>query len=231
MLDLDIEKSVGLDYSQTDFYVDSQGMKSGYPRFFKQSESKLSHAHRALSRTKKGSKNHEKARLKLARVYEKLSNQRKDWRRKKVHEIVNNPDIHYVFIEDISIQNISSKTKTVKTHTGKKDKKAHYGKSAYDNSWCSFISTLDLYMKLVGKKVLKVGKYFPSSKMCSHCGHINSNLLVEDRIYVCPDCGLSIDRDYNAAMNIRREGMRLVQLSNRWDDGVSSLNYNVRRDL
>lgn len=188
-LDLNLNKAIGLDYSSPCFYIDSQGIKADYPKFYRNAEQRLNQEKRKLSKCKRGSKNYEKQRLKLARIYEKVANSRKDWLEKLSTHIANDYDI--VCIENLNMKDI--------THC------LHLSKNTMDNAWGKFVKMLERKVK----KVIKIDKWFPSSRLCPKCGTINKELTLKDRVWTC-SCGAVLDRDYNAANNILNEGLRLL---------------------
>ena len=131
------------------------------------------------------SANYEKQKIKVAKVHEKIANQRKDFIEKLSHELSQNYDI--ICVEDINLQNISQSMRL--------------GKSTNDNGFGMFRARLQQKLEIQGKKLIKIDKWFPSSKMCRFCGCINSDLQLSDRIWTC-SCGQILNRDENAAINI-----------------------------
>lgn len=187
---LDFSKAVGLDYSSPHFYIDSQNAKAEYPKFYRMAEERLKREQRKLSKCVKGSKNYEKQRLRLAKQHENVANRRKDWLEKLSHFVAQQYDI--VCIESLNMKEISQSL--------------NFGKSTSDNGWGMFIKMLEHKVK----KLIKVDKWFPSSRLCPKCGCINKALTLKDRVWIC-ECGAVHDRDYNAANNILKEGLRLLQ--------------------
>lgn len=185
---------IGLDFSMNELYVASNNTKANYPRYYRLSLVKLAKEQRKLSKMKKGSKNRNKQRIKVARLHEKVSNQRKDFLHKLSRQITNAYDC--VCIEDLNMQGMSQAL--------------HFGKTVADDSWGTFTNMLAYKLQEQGKQIVKIDKYFPSSKMCSHCGNVKETLSLSERIYSCDTCGTVIDRDYNASINIKNEGMRIV---------------------
>ena len=190
---LDKNYSIGLDYSSPHFYVDSQGNKADYPKFYKTLESKLVKEQKKLSNMKYNSNNYAKQKLKVAKIYEKITNQRRDWIHKLSTKLSDQFD--YVCIEDLNMRNISQGL--------------HLGKSTIDNGFGMFKEMLSYKLLLKGKQLVKIDKWFPSSKMCNYCGTINGKLTLSDRTWIC-ECGNIIDRDTNAALNIKQVGLSLV---------------------
>ncbi len=187
-----IESVVGLDFAMDGLFVDSEGEKANYPKFYRQSLDKLAKEQRKLSRKKKGSSNWNKQRIRVAKIGEKVANQRKNFLHHKSKELVTNYDA--VVIEDLDMKGMSQALR--------------FGKSVADNGWGMFTSFLQYKLKEQGKQLVKIDKWFPSTKTCSNCGSVKEVKLSE-RIYQCA-CGLNLDRDYNAALNIRKEGIRLL---------------------
>lgn len=192
---VDPKSFVGLDYSMHELYVDSNGNSPCYPRFYRQALEKLAREQRKLSNMQKGSNNREKQRIKIAKLHEKIANQRNDFLHKQSRQITNAYDC--VCIENLDMKAMS--------------KALHFGKSVADNSWGMFITLLKYKLEEVGKRLVKIDKFFASSQLCSDCGYQNSDTRdLSVREWTCPNCGVNHDRDINAAVNIRNEGMRLV---------------------
>ena len=158
-------------------------------------EKKLAQEQRRLSKMQKDSNNRNKQRIKVARLHEKISNQRKDFLHKQSRQISNAYDC--VCIEDLNMKAMSQSL--------------NFGKSISDNGWGMFTTFLKYKLEEQGKKLIKVDKFFASSQICSVCGYKNTktkDLALRD--WDCPKCGAHHDRDMNAAINIRNEGIRLV---------------------
>lgn len=186
---------LGLDFSMHELYKDSNGNEPCYPRYYRQAERKLKREQRKLSLMQKGSKNRDKQRIKVAKMREKVANQRKDFLHKRSRQIANAYDC--VCIEDLNMQAMSQALK--------------FSKSVSDNGWGMFVTFLKYKLEEQGKRLVKIDKFFASSQTCSCCGYINKetkNLAI--RAWDCPECGTHHDRDVNAAINIRNEGMRIV---------------------
>lgn len=181
---------LGLDYSMKDLYVSSEGERANFPRFYRVLEAKLAKAQRRLSRKVKGSANSLKARLKVARLHEKVVNQRKDFLHRLSTQLVRNYDA--IAIEDLNMKGMSQALK--------------FGKSVHDNGWGMFVEMLVYKALLAGKQVVKIDRFYPSSKTCSSCATVKEDLSLSERIYRCEHCGLEIDRDFNASLNIKRVG-------------------------
>lgn len=185
---------LGIDYSMKELFVSSDGKSAEYPRYYRQALEKLKREQKKLSKCQKGSKNRNKQRIKVAELHEKVANQRKDFLHKLSKQITNAVDV--VCIEDLNMKGMSQAL--------------NFGKSVSDNGFGLFVSMLDYKLREQGKQLVKIDKWFPSSKMCSECGEVKDSLLLSERTYHCKACDTILDRDYNASMNIRNEGMRLV---------------------
>ena len=186
---------VGLDYSMHELYVASDGTSANYPKYYRQSLKKLEREQRKLSKMQKGSNNRNKQRIKVARLHEKVANQRKDFLHKQSRQIANVYDC--VCVEDLNMKAMSQAT--------------HFGKSVSDNGWGMFTAMLQYKLEETGKRLVKVDKFFPSSQLCSVCGHQNPETKdLSIREWTCPRCQTHHNRDVNAAVNIRNEGMRMV---------------------
>ena len=192
----DKTKSIGLDYSSGHFYIDSNGTSVDYPRFYRKAEKKLQKLQRQLSRKQKNSKNWLKASLKVAKLHEKVRNQRLDFLHKLSKELADTYDI--VCVENINLRNMSRCLKL--------------GKSTHDNGFGLFRNLLEYKLNDRGKYFVKIDKWYPSSKTCSVCGYKNAGLKLRDRTWVCDSCKTIHKRDYNAAVNIQKEGLRILGL-------------------
>ena len=189
------ETYLGLDYSSSALYVDSNGEVADYPRFYRELEPKLVREQRKLSRMVPGSNNWVKQARRVARVHEKIRNSRRDYQCKKVLELARAYDC--VVVEDLDMQAMSQSLKL--------------GKSTMDNAFGMFRNQLARALEESGGRLVRVGKFYPSSQLCHDCGY--QNKAVKDlsvREWVCPACGAHHDRDVNAALNLRDEGHRLV---------------------
>ena len=186
---------LGLDFSMHGLYKDSNGNEPAYPRYYRQAEERLKREQRKLSLMQKGSKNRSKQRIKVANLHEKVANQRKDFLHKQSRQIANAYDC--VCIENLDMRSMSQSL--------------NFGKSVTDDGWGMFVTFLKYKLEETGKRLVKVNKFFASSQICNVCGYKNTatkNLSI--RAWDCPECGAHHDRDINAAINIRNEGMRLV---------------------
>lgn len=192
-IELSKDKAIGLDYASHSFYVDSQGREAGYPKFYRKAQNKLACEQRKLANMKRGSNNYYKQKIRVTRVHEKVANQRLDWIHKLSTQLANEYDV--ICVEDINMQNMARSLKL--------------GKSTNDNGFGMFRDILSYKLTDRGKAFVKVDRWFPSSKMCRHCGSINHELTLSDRVWIC-GCGATINRDENAAINIMNEGLRIL---------------------
>lgn len=193
IIELDKTKALGLDYSSPHFYVDSQGIEANYPRFYRNAEDRLAKEQRKLSHMKLGSNNYKKQKIIIAKLHEHIANQRKDFLHKLSRELSDNWDI--ICVEDINLRGMAGSL--------------HLGKSTNDNGFGMFRTFLDYKLAEQGKILVKIDRWFPSSKMCHCCGTINQNLTLGDREWDC-ECGAHLLRDVNAAINIREAGLNML---------------------
>ena len=191
----EMQSFLGLDFSMHELYRDSNGNEPAYPKYYRNVEEKLVREQRRLSKMQKGSNNRSKQRIKVAKLHEKVSSQRKDFLHKLSRQLANAYDC--VCIESLDMKAMSQML--------------NFGKSVSDNGWGMFTGFLKYKLEEQGKKLVKVDKFFASSQICSVCGYRNAETRqLAVREWDCPQCGTHHDRDVNAAVNIRNEGMRLV---------------------
>ncbi|MFU8789658.1 MAG: RNA-guided endonuclease InsQ/TnpB family protein [Methylobacter sp.] len=186
-------KAIGLDIGIKTFLSGSNGTIVENPKFFRESQAELAKAQKNLSRKKKGSVRRKKAKLKVARIHNDIANQRKDFIQKETTKLINEFD--FIGIEDLNVAGM------VKNHC--------LAKSISDASFSEFYRVLSYKAAWHDKEVVKVGRFYPSSKTCSCCGWKDDNLTLADRIFNCKACGLEIDRDLNASANILEEALRV----------------------
>ena len=187
--------SIGLDYSSPSFYVDNNGNKPNSMRFYRSLEEKLSRAQRKLSHMKNGSNNYKEQLRRVRTIQEQIANRRKDALHKLSTEIANRYDV--VCLEDLDLHNMAQSL--------------HFGKAIGDNGFGTFRSMLEYKLCERGKYIVFVDKWFPSTKTCHRCGYKNKEIALKDRVWVCPNCGSVLNRDINAAQNIKEEGLRLLR--------------------
>lgn len=159
-------------------------------------EARLKKGQRKLSKRMKGGKNREKQRHKVAKLHEKVSNQRKDFLHKLSRQIANVYDA--VAIEDLNMRGMAQGLKLAK--------------STNDNGFGMLKTFLEYKLSEQGKQLVVIDKWHPSSKLCRFCGAINDGLTLADRVWTC-SCGAVLDRDVNAAINIRNEGLRMLDIA------------------
>lgn len=191
----ELQKFLGLDFSMHELYVASDGTSANYPKYYRRALEKLQIEQHKLSKMEKDSNNYNRQRIKVSKLHEKIANQRKDFLHKQSRRIVNKYDC--ICIEDLDMRRMSQSM--------------NFGKSVVDNSWGMFTTFLKYKLEENGKKLVKVDKFFPSSQLCNVCGYQNldtKNLSIRE--WTCPHCKTHHNRDINAAINIRNEGMRIA---------------------
>ncbi len=177
---------VGIDLGLKEFLITSGGSKYNMPHFINQREVKLKKLQRKLNRKQKGSKNRNKVRIKIAKLQEDIANQRKDFLHKLSTDLIRKYDL--IATETLSVKGM------IKNHK--------LAKHIANASWGMFLNMLEYKAKWYGKKIVKLDKFFPSSKMCNKCGYIKEDLKLSKRSITCPACGSRYDRDINAVKNI-----------------------------
>ena len=191
------EYKIGFDLGLKDFLIDSYGIVIDNPKYFRKSQEKLAKEQRKLSKCIKGSNNYKKQKLKVALIHEKIKNQRKDFQHKISHQLINENQV--IVSEDLKPSNM------VKNHK--------LAKSISDAGFSSFCNMIDYKAKWYGRTYIKVGSFYPSSKLCNYCGYKNTTLTLADREWECPNCHTLLDRDKNAALNILEEGLKILNKS------------------
>ncbi|MFA7710127.1 MAG: transposase [Candidatus Neomarinimicrobiota bacterium] len=191
-----VNPAVGIDLGIENFATLSNGEKIKNPRFFKASEKILAKAQRKLSAQEKGSKKRMKARKVVAHVHEKINNQRHNFAHQESRKLVNR--FNSICIENLSINNM------------KKDNFRSMNKSIGDAAWRMFLECLKYKAEYAGSHCIQVNPAY-TSQICSRCGH-RHKLELSDRVYRCPSCGLVMNRDHNASLNILRLGMQSLPL-------------------
>ena len=185
---------IGIDLGIKDFVVTSEGEVFDNIHFKKSEIKKLIRLQKQLSRKQNGSNNRNKARIKLAKVYKRITDKKQYY----LHQISNSliDENKVICMEDLNIRGMLRNHKLAE--------------SIQEMSFYEFRRMLEYKANWYGRKIIFVDRFYPSSKTCNHCGYINKKLKLSDRQWICPDCGEIIERDYNAALNIRDEGIRKI---------------------
>lgn len=178
--------AVGIDFGIKDYAILSDGTKFSNPKYYESSQKKLAKLQRQFAKSKKDSHRHELLRIKIAKLYKSITNQRNDVLHKLSTYLVSSYD--NICLEDLNVEGM------IKNH--------HLAKSIQSASWSTFVNMLTYKSEHNGKNIIFIGRYEPSSKLCHNCGYINKELTLNDREWVCPICGERLDRDVNAAINI-----------------------------
>ena len=188
-------KAIGLDFSPECLYVND--LNEAAPNFRKakqENKKKLTKLQRNLMRKQKGSKNREKARIKLAKFENHIANIRQDYREKETLRLTR--DYNIIGIENLNLQGMM--------------KFSYNAKNYVDTSWYSFVTRLEQKAKYNNCLVIKSDRFYPSSKTCNHCGYINKKLTLMDRVWTCPECKTRIIRDQNAALNLKENALKIL---------------------
>lgn len=180
--------TIGIDVGIKDFAVLSNGEKVENPKYLKNSLKRTKVLQKRVSRKVKGSKNRNKARQHLSKIHETISNQRNNFQHQLSFRLIS--ENQAVALETLNVKCM------VKNHC--------LAQSISDASWSSFVTKLEYKAEWLGKTILRIGRFEPSSKLCSVCGYYNSNLTLDVREWTCPDCKTKHDRDINAAINIKK---------------------------
>lgn len=190
------EGTVGIDLGIKNSIITSDGEKYDSLRANNKDDAKYKRLYRRLSKKEKGSKNREKARLKLAKFENKINNRKRAFIDKVTHDITTNDNISAVCVENLNVKGM------MKNHK--------LAKSIQESSFNDIKTRLQYKSAWNGVSFVEIGRTFPSSKTCSHCGYIKEDLKLSERSWICPCCGERIDRDVNAAINIKNEGYRIL---------------------
>ncbi len=185
---------LGIDLGLHDFIVTSDGQRIKPPKYLRKYQAALRRAQQTLARRKKGSNRKARARLAVAVLHEKIANKRKDFPHKTTRSLIDVAENQGYGVEDLNIKGMMA------NHS--------LAKSIADSGWYQFLVFLKYKAAAVGKPVLEVNRWFPSSKACSACGIVNRTLTLSQREWTCGACGSSHDRDINAALNIALETAR-----------------------
>ncbi|XFA73862.1 IS200/IS605 family element RNA-guided endonuclease TnpB [Thermosynechococcaceae cyanobacterium Okahandja] len=202
-------KAIGIDVGLTHFAITSDGSKFDNPKFFIKHQRNLKRKQQKLSKKKKGSRNREKARLAVAKVHSKIARCREDFLHKLSRKIVNENQV--IVTENLNVKGM------VKNH--------NLAKAISDAGWGQLCTMLKYKAEREGKTYIEIDRWFPSSKTCHVCLSRVDNLSLDVRTWTCPHCGTRHDRDVNAAINIRNEGLRILSLGT----SDTACGGNVRR--
>ena len=199
----------GFDLGIKDFAIFDLGEVIENPKYYRKTEFRIKKTQRVLSKCKKYSKNYKKVQLKLSKLHEKIKNQRKDFQHKWSRKIVNENQV--IVSEDLNVKGM------LKNHK--------LAKSIQDASFGSFCNMITYKAKEQHRQYIKIGTYYPSSKLCHYCGFKYKGLKLEERFWTCPECGTYLDRDENAAINILNEGLKILS---RNTDGRSESDKSLK---
>ena len=208
-----VEKSVGIDLGIKDLVITSDGEKIDNLKLIKKYENKLVRQQRKLAHKQKGSKNREKQRIKVAKIYEKIANTRNDYLHKISHKLINENQV--IVSEDLSVSNMV--------------KNANLAKSISDCGWSELTRQLQYKADWYGRTYVKIGRFVPSSQICHVCGYKNEETKdLSVRKWTCPQCQTEHDRDINAAINIQNEGLK--QIAQKYFSTVGTIGINACGD-
>ena len=186
--------AVGIDLGIKDFVITSDGEVFDNLHFKKTETKKIKRLQRQLSKKQKGSNNGKKARIKLAKLYKKINDKKQYYLHAVSNSLIDENQV--TCMEDLNVKGM------VKNH--------NLAESIYEMNFSEFRRMLEYKAQWYNRKIVFVDRFYPSSKTCHNCGYINKNLTLKDRQWVCPQCGEIIERDYNAALNILDEGLRII---------------------
>ena len=208
------EKNVGIDLGLHDLIVCSDGQRVEAPKHFRKSQSNLAKEQRKFAKTQKGSNGHEKQRIKVAKCYQKIKNQRNDFLQKLSTKLINENQV--ICLEDLSVKGMQKNHKLAK--------------SVSDASFAKFVSMLEYKAAWYGRTIVKIDRFYPSTQICNSCGFQNTFLKglkgLKVREWICPECGEVHDRDFNASRNILKEGLRVLNLRNVGDSEFTACYTN-----
>jgi putative transposase len=188
------EQNVGADLGLKSFVALSTGEIVGNPKFFARDEKKLAKAQRRHAKKKKGSTNRDKARKKVARLHARIADRRRDFLHKLSTRMIR--ENQTICVESLAVKNMVKNEKL--------------SKAMSDVGWSEFVSQLEYKAEWYGRTLVKIDRWYPSSKRCFACGHILDSLTLDVRKWTCPECGVHHDRDINAANNILAVGLTVL---------------------
>lgn len=190
------DTTIGIDLGIKTLAVCSDGRTFDNPKNLRKSLNRLALLQKRLSRRQKGSSNRNKARIKVARLQERISNQRKDTLHKITYTLTHDSQVRTICMEDLHVKGM------IRNH--------HLAQSVADASFGMFLTMLEYKCKWYGVNFVKIDRFAPSSKTCGKCGYVYKGLKLSDRSWTCPNCGMVHDRDYNAACNIKEFGLKAL---------------------
>ena len=197
------ETSRGIDFGVKTFLTFDDGTKIENPKFLKQSQDKLAKHQQELAKLERGTTRHKSKQEQITKLHSKIARQRKDFLDKLTSKMCNDSQVDTFCIEDLSIKDMQSENKHA------------MNRAIGDLAWNMFVQMLAYKAEQHGKNIIKIGRYVPSSKICSSCGYVKHDLQLSDREWDCPECGNHHDRDINAAKNIK-------------DFALPNMNFNKR---
>ena len=190
----DTDNVVGIDLGINNFVITSNGEVFDNLHFKKSKSNKIKRLQKQLSRKEKGSNNRNKARIKLAKVYKRITDKKQYYLHQVSNTLINENQV--ICMEDLNVSGMLRNHKIAD--------------SIQELNFGEFRRILEYKANWYGRKLIFVDRFYPSSKTCNHCGYVNKKLKLSDRQWICPNCGEIIERDYNAALNIKDEGVRLI---------------------
>lgn len=206
-----LTKQIGIDLGIKDVLVTSDGFKSGAPKYTRKYEVQLAKAQRSFSKKKKGSQNQIKARLRVAKIYAKITDCRRDFTHQLTTKLINENQV--LVVETLSVKNMI--------------KNRCLSKSIADSNWGEILRQLEYKAGWYGRTLIGIDRWYPSSKRCFNCGWLNNNLRLSDRKWNCIECGSEHDRDINAARNILAAGRAVSALGENVNlMSVSDISYS-----
>jgi putative transposase len=194
--DIDQDKIRANDLGLTHFMIDDTGKKVENPRYYRKQLSRLAKMQRKLSKMVKGSNNWNEQKKKIAKLHKHIANMRKDFLHKESRKLVDENQV--IILEDLNVKNMIKNRKLAK--------------SIQDVGWGTFKQFVTYKANWAGKIIIFIDQFYPSSKLCNGCNEKHTMLTLNDREWICPNCGAIHDRDVNAAKNLKKEGIRLLKV-------------------
>ena len=188
-----LKQRQNIDLGLKSFLVTSDNQEIENPRYFRKSQAQLKTAQRRLSKKQKGSNRRKKQKLKVAKIHQKTANQRSHFLHQITNQLINENDV--IVIEDLNVKGMVKNRKLAK--------------SISDASFAMFRQQLTYKCDWYGKELIIADRFYPSSKTCSCCGQVKKTLTLSQRTYACDNCGLVIDRDLNASLNLKNIAARV----------------------